>query len=61
MRCGWGCGAQLTGRDMRAHFTECDRISRYVRSGQELESCEGGLLPKGCEALRDIGPDNGRR
>jgi hypothetical protein len=21
MKCGWGCGAQLTGRNMRAHFT----------------------------------------
>jgi hypothetical protein len=21
MRCGWGCSAQLTGRNMRAHFT----------------------------------------
>jgi hypothetical protein len=21
MRCGWGCGAQLTGRNMRAHFS----------------------------------------
>jgi hypothetical protein len=23
MKCGWGCGAQLTGRNMRAHFTIC--------------------------------------
>jgi hypothetical protein len=21
MKCGWGCGEQLTGRDMRAYFT----------------------------------------
>src|SRR5580692_432547 len=21
MKCGWGCGAQFTGRNMRAHFT----------------------------------------
>jgi hypothetical protein len=23
MLCGWGCGAQFTGRQMRAHFTIC--------------------------------------
>jgi len=23
MRCGWDCGAQLTGRQVRAHFTIC--------------------------------------
>jgi hypothetical protein len=23
MRCGWDCGAELTGRNMRAHFTVC--------------------------------------
>jgi len=23
MLCGWGCGAQLTGRNMRAHSTIC--------------------------------------
>jgi hypothetical protein len=25
MKCGWGCGAQLTGRNMRAHFTTCPK------------------------------------
>jgi hypothetical protein len=25
MKCGWGCGAQLTGRYMRAHFTTCPK------------------------------------
>lgn len=23
MPCGWGCGAELTAREMRKHFTEC--------------------------------------
>jgi hypothetical protein len=23
MPCGWGCGAQLTARLMRGHFTDC--------------------------------------
>ncbi len=23
MQCGWGCGAWLTGHQMRAHFTRC--------------------------------------
>jgi hypothetical protein len=23
MKCGWGCGEQLTGRNMRAYFTIC--------------------------------------
>jgi hypothetical protein len=25
MKCGWGCGAQLTGRNMQAHFTICPK------------------------------------
>jgi hypothetical protein len=25
MKCGWGCGGKLTGRDMRAHFTICPK------------------------------------
>jgi hypothetical protein len=25
MKCGWGCGEQLTGRNMRAHFTRCPK------------------------------------
>jgi hypothetical protein len=27
MKCGWGCGAKLTGRNMRAHFTICPKRS----------------------------------
>jgi len=27
MKCGWGCGVQLTGRNMRAHFTICAKRS----------------------------------
>src|SRR5437879_2754985 len=23
MTCGWGCGAELTGSQMRSHFTAC--------------------------------------
>jgi hypothetical protein len=26
MKCGWGCGAQLTGRNMGAHFTICAKL-----------------------------------
>jgi hypothetical protein len=29
MPCSWGCGSQLTGRTLRAHFTIC-------RSGQQV-------------------------
>ncbi len=25
MPCGWGCGAKLTAREMREHFTTCKR------------------------------------
>jgi hypothetical protein len=25
MPCGWGCGTQLTAREMRKHFTTCPR------------------------------------
>jgi hypothetical protein len=25
MPCGWGCGAKLTAREMRAHFTACPK------------------------------------
>jgi hypothetical protein len=39
MRCGWGCGAKLTTRNMRAHFTICakrpagsDKVDRRGRS-----------------------------
>jgi len=32
MKCGWGCGAQLTGRKMRAHFTICPNQPAVVAS-----------------------------
>jgi hypothetical protein len=25
MPCGWGCGARLTAREMREHFTKCPK------------------------------------
>jgi hypothetical protein len=32
MKCGWGCGEQLTRRNMRAHFTICAK--RLAGSGE---------------------------
>jgi hypothetical protein len=40
MKCGWGCGAKLTGRNMRAHFTICPK--RPAASG-EMERRRGTL------------------
>jgi hypothetical protein len=37
---GWGCGAQLTGHQMRAHLTICARpptASEYGTAGEEPE------------------------
>jgi hypothetical protein len=49
MRCGWGCGAQLTGRNMRAHFTICakrpaasDHVDRGWRSSRSSEGVDRG-------------------
>jgi hypothetical protein len=44
MPCGWGCGAQLTGRNMRAHFTICPK--RPAASG-DMERRRGTLKVKG--------------
>ena len=36
MKCGWGCGAQFTGRNMRGHFTICAKrptASEHVDRG----------------------------
>src|SRR5271163_1066742 len=47
MKCGWGCGAQLTGRDMRAHFTICPKRPAVSEDGDrrgrrvELETAKG--------------------
>jgi hypothetical protein len=44
MRCVWGCGAQLTGRQMRAHFTICPKrpASEYRdRRGRCLKVMRG--------------------
>src|SRR5580658_9235787 len=43
MKCGWGCGAQLTGRTMRAHFTICAK--RPAPSG-DVERRQGVLKVK---------------
>jgi hypothetical protein len=43
MKCGWGCGAQLTGRNMRAHFTM--RAKRSAASG-DVERRRGTLKVK---------------
>jgi len=47
MKCGWGCGAQLTGRNMRAHFTICPKRPAVSEDGDrrgrrvELETAKG--------------------
>jgi hypothetical protein len=44
MKCGWGCGAQLTGRDMRAHFTIGPKRQR--RPPGDVERRRGTLKVK---------------
>jgi hypothetical protein len=53
MKCGWGCGAQLTGRNMRAHFTICskrlaasDGANRRGRSSKVKRGRPQGLRMK---------------
>jgi len=47
MKCGWSCGAQLTGRNMRAHFTICPKRPAVSEDGDrrgrrvELETAKG--------------------
>ena len=43
MKCGWGCGAQLTGRSMRVRFTICAK--RPAGSG-DVERRRGTLKVK---------------
>jgi hypothetical protein len=38
MKCGWGCGAQLTGRNMRAHFTICLNRCQPLTTGMTREN-----------------------
>jgi hypothetical protein len=46
MKCGWGCGVQFTGRNMRAHFTICAK--RPADSG-DVERRGGSLqVHRGC-------------
>src|ERR1700693_5554650 len=50
MRCGWGCGAQLTGRNMRAHLTICAKrpaASDHVEPGGNAKAKRG--RPQGGE------------
>jgi hypothetical protein len=41
MKCGWVCGAQFTGRNMRAHSTMCPNLPAasgdVERRGREFE------------------------
>jgi hypothetical protein len=47
MKCGWGCGEQLTGRNMRAHFT----ISAK-RPAALYRPPEGGTASQACPPAR---------
>jgi hypothetical protein len=42
MKCGWGCGAEHTGRNMRPHFAICPS----GRQAPAMRTAEGGLEPK---------------
>jgi hypothetical protein len=47
MKCGWGCGEQLTGRNMRAHFTICaERPGGLRRRGPERKARRGRPGPR---------------
>jgi hypothetical protein len=54
MKYGWGCGEQLTGRNMRAHFTTCAK--RSAASG-DVERRRGTLKVKRGRPARDRGGD----
>jgi hypothetical protein len=41
MRCGWGCGEQLTATGIRSHFTRCPR---RPKEPSDLERLEGWRL-----------------
>ena len=42
MPCGWGCGAKLTNGQMRSHFTNCPRDSKYKLYIRESKDDVGG-------------------
>src|SRR5271156_3466349 len=66
MKCGWGCGAKLTGRNMRAHFTicpkrpagspngDCRTTSSKVKPGRPPGPRMKDSGPEFDEALRDF-------
>jgi hypothetical protein len=61
MRCGWGCGAQLTGHQMRAHFTICakrlaasDHMDRRGRNSSSSGSERAPSSERLC--LRHLSP-----
>jgi hypothetical protein len=35
MPCGWRCGAKLTARDIRAHFTACPKRPKPARKPEK--------------------------
>ncbi len=35
MPCGWGCGAVLTAREMREHFTDCPKKPMIPKSREQ--------------------------
>jgi hypothetical protein len=49
MRCGWGCGEQLAGRNMRAHFTICARWRQPLTTWSD----DGGAWRLSADAHRD--------
>lgn len=46
MPCGWGCGANLTAREMRNHFTTCPNKPEYIpkKKLEELQKSEVDAL-----------------
>lgn len=38
MPCGWRCGAQLTAREMRTHFSDCPKKPTPEKSKIQMEN-----------------------
>ncbi len=45
MPCGWGCGAVLTHREMRRHFTDCPRRPVVPETVRPAKPNRGGRPP----------------
>ena len=49
MPCGWGCGAELTGQEMRPHFTRCPNRPTV----SDLERRHSPVAPTGLALMQD--------